>query len=227
MTVIVAGSRGLIGQHMVQFIMNTLLEEVIELDVALGHDLTDEAYVREFFASPQGQASSIVNLFAFNDHVAPGEKRGTLFDLPLQSFRDCLEVNLTSLFSVCREYARNNKHGNIVNFGASTGVVSARPDMYDGAHKHVGYSVSKAGVAHLTRILAVHLAPDIRVNCIVPGGISHDQPIEFKNLYGSYAPMGRMASLKDLEPAMRMLLSPDNRYMTGAEIIIDGGWTII
>lgn len=239
-TIIVAGSKGLIGRHVCDALrcMGTFEgqrykysspgdteHDVIELDLKLGHDLADESFVREFFAS--NRADALINLFAFNDHVAPGEKRGTLFDLPLQSFRDCMETNLTTLFSVCREYARNNSNGNIINFGASTGLVSARPDMYGGAHKHVGYSVSKAGVVHLTRVLAVHLAPDIRVNCISPGGVEHDQPEEFKELYGSYTPMGRMARLGDLMPAIKMLMDPQNAYMTGANIVVDGGWTIV
>lgn len=239
-TIIVAGSRGLIGQHVCDTLQcigtfegqryrwssaGSVEHRVIELDVKLGHDLTDECFVKQFFA--ENNADALINLFAFNDHVAPGEKRGTLFDLPLQSFRDCMETNLTALFSVCREFARNNKSGSIINFGASTGLVSARPDMYGGAHKHVGYSVSKAGVIHLTRILAAHLAPDVRVNCISPGGIESDQPEEFKELYGSHTPMGRMGRLDDLMPAIMMLLDPQNAYMTGANITIDGGWTLI
>jgi NAD(P)-dependent dehydrogenase (short-subunit alcohol dehydrogenase family) len=218
--VIITGSEGLIGRY----IKSALADEyaVICFDVALGHDLCDEECVKDVFKQ---KAEHLINLFAFNDHVTSGELRGTLFDLPLQSFRDCMEVNLTALFSVCREFARNNLSGNIINFGATTGIVSARNDMYSGAHKHVGYSISKAGVIHLTRILAVHLAPKFRVNCISPGGIAANQSDEFKVLYGSHTPMKRMAELSDLETPIRMLLDPKNCYMTGANIIVDGGWT--
>ncbi len=99
--------------------------------------------------------------------------------------------------------------------------------MYGGAHKHVGYSTSKAAVIHLTKILAVHFAPGITVNCISPGGIEHDQSTEFKALYGSHTPAGRMGMLRELEPVITMLLDPNNRYMTGANIVIDGGWTCV
>lgn len=219
--IIITGSNGLIGKFLSQ-----VLNEEYDLFLFDLHnvDLVDENAVIELFKTIH--ADHLINLFAFNDHVKPGEKRGTLFDLPLESFRSCMEVNLTALFHVCREYARNNENGNIINFGASTGIVSARDDMYNGAHKHVGYSVSKAGVIHLTKILGAHLAPKIRVNCISPGGIVANQTKEFQDLYASHTPMKRMARLEDLEPAVKMLLDGKNKYMTGANIIVDGGYTI-
>lgn len=222
-SIILTGSEGLIGKHLVSVLKPYF--HIFCVDALLGDDLTDENVVIEMMKS--WHANHLINLFAFNDHVKPGEKRGTLFDLPLESFRSCMDVNLTALFHVCREYARNNPDGNIINFGASTGIVSARDDMYNGAHKHVGYSVSKAGVIHLTKILAAHLAPRIRVNCISPGGIEAGQSAEFQALYSSHTPMERMGHLEDLEAPIRMLLDPNNRYMTGANIVVDGGWTII
>lgn len=221
-TIIITGASGFIGKHLTNVLKEDYYVYTVDLPLV---DLTNETQVSLFFE--QYRADHLINLFAFNDHVTPGEKRGTLFDLSLQSFRDCMDVNVTALFHVCREYARNNSHGNIINFGASTGIVSARTDMYDGAHKHVGYSVSKAAVIHLTKILASHLAPDIRVNCISPGGIEHDQPESFKELYGSHTPASRMCKLHELEPAIKMLLDKKNTYMTGANIVVDGGWTII
>lgn len=225
MSIILAGSRGLIGRHVKRMLDDQGVDQIIELDKELGHDLTDENFVREFFKTSGSDSDTLINLFAFNDHVIPGQNRGSLFDLSLESFRQCVEVNLIALFSVCREFARNCQgEGRIINFGASTGIVSPRPDMYNGNHKHVGYSVSKAGVIHLTKILAVHLAPKITVNCISPGGVSHDQGHDFQKLYGSHTPMGKMCHLTELEPAIKMLLDYNNRYMTGTNIIVDGGY---
>lgn len=231
--VIVTGSEGLIGRHVCAALEKRScfsdIDDVIRLDVTLGHDLTDERCVKELFKQHvlkrDGTFNSLINLFAYNDHVKPGESRGTLFDLPLESFSMSLNVNLTALFSVCREFARNGGD-NIINFGASTGIVSARTDMYGGAHKHVGYSVSKAGVIHLTKILAVHLAPDVRVNCISPGGVRVDQSDSFVQAYSGHTPMRRMASLDDLMPSLQMLLDPSNEYMVGANIVVDGGYTL-
>ena len=214
------GHQGLIGRYLYHELSHDF--DILGVDLPT-LDLTNEDAVKDFFR--ENPAHHLINLFAFNDHVRPGEKRGTLFDLPLSSFKSCLDVNLTALFSVCREYARSNATGNIINFGATTGIVSARDDMYGGAHKHVGYSVSKAGVIHLTKVLAVHLAPSIRVNCISPGGIEADQDDEFKAIYSSHTPMERMGKLSDLLPAVKMLLDPKNCYMTGANVLVDGGWT--
>lgn len=225
---IVTGSEGLIGKYVCAQ-LETEGMSIARLDKALGHDLTDESQVKQIFAELRKRydAWRLINLFAFNDHVAAGEQRGTLFDLPLESFRAALDVNVTALFSVCREFARDRQFGAIVNFSASTGITSPRPDLYDGAHKHFGYSVSKAAVRHLTKMLAVHFAPYVRVNCIAPGGIENGQPREFLEKYSKHTPMGSMMHIDQIMPAIDMLLDPRNSYMTGAEIVVDGGWTIV
>ena len=128
--IIITGSEGLIGSEISKYLSKNF--EVLKLDLELGHDLTDEIFVKEWFK--ENSADCLVNCFAMNDHVEKGQKRGTLFDISLESFAKILDVNLVSLFSVCREFARNNEHGSIINFSASTGIVSARPDLYDGAH---------------------------------------------------------------------------------------------
>jgi len=197
--------------------------ETYKLDIRLGHDLSDENFVKEWFS--KNKADSLVNCFALNDHVGPGNERGTIFDISLKSFSKFLEVNLTALFSVCREYARNNERGTIVNFSASTGIVSARPDLYGGKHKHIGYSISKAGVINLTKFLATHLAPKIRVNCIAPGGVENDQDKEFLKKYANLTPMRRMMKKNELNEIVEYLCSSKSSYVTGATFVIDGGWT--
>ena len=133
---------------------------------------------------------------------------------------------MTSLFSVCREFARNNKHGSIINFSATTGIVSARPDLYNGAHKHIAYSISKAGVINLTKFLATHLAPNIRVNCIAPGGIEYKQDKNFIQKYSKLTPMNRMMKKNEINGVIELLISKKSSYMTGSVLIIDGGWTV-
>ncbi len=222
MKVIITGSEGLLGKE-----ISTYLEKehnVIKLDLLLGHDLTDENFVRDWFSKNKGDC--LINCFAINDHVEEGKTRGTIFDITLESFGKFLEVNLTSLFSVCREFAKNNENGNIVNFSATTGIVSARPDLYNGGHKHPAYSISKAGVINLTKFLATHLAPKIRVNCIAPGGVEFDQDEEFKKVYSSMTPMKRMMEKNELNKLVEFLCTSDSSYMTGSTIVVDGGWTI-
>ncbi len=221
MKIIITGSEGLLGSEIARYLEQT--HDVLRLDLVLGHDLTDEKVVKNCFK--KNKADSIVNCFALNDHVAKNEKRSTLFDISLKSFSKYMDVNLTALFSVCREFARNNKSGSIVNFSASTGIVSARPDLYYGGHKHIGYSVSKAGVINLTKFLATHLAPGIRVNCIAPGGAENDQDEAFIKKYAKLTPLKRMMRKDELNGLVEYLCSTKSSYVTGATFVVDGGWT--
>ena len=221
-TIIIAGSEGLIGKSVVGYFARS--HKVLKLDLALGHDLSSEAFVHQWFSANHGDY--LINLFALNDHIGPGKGgAGTLFDISLDSFRMYLEVNLTSLFSVCREFARNNPKGGIVNFSSTYGLVSPRPEMYDGGEKHVAYGVSKAGVIQLSRHLAVHLAPRFRVNCVVPGGVRFKQSEEFQARYASHTPLHRMMEANELHGILNYLCSDDSSYTTGAVLPVDGGWT--
>lgn len=219
--IIITGSEGLLGKELSRYLAAN--NEILKIDLLLGHDLTDEKFVRSWFK--KNKADALINCFAMNDHVAPGEKRGTLFDITLESFSKYLDVNLTTLFSVCREYARNNKSGSIVNFSATTGIVSARPDIYGGKHKHIAYSVSKSGVINMTKFLATHLAPNIRVNCVSPGGVEFDQDEKFKKVYANLTPMKRMMKKHELNEIIAYLCSKKSSYVTGVNFVIDGGWT--
>ena len=221
MKIIVTGSEGFLGKEISNHLEKN--NEIIKLDIKLGHELSDEQFVSKFFND--NKADCLVNCFAFNDHVKKGEKRGTIFDITLESFNEFLQINLTSLFSVCREFAKNNEKGSIVNFSATTGIVSARPDIYDGSHKHPAYSISKAGVINLTKFLATHLAPNIRVNCIAPGGVRFDQDENFIEKYSKLTPMKRMMEKNELNELVELLCSSGSSYMTGSTIVVDGGWT--
>lgn len=221
MKIVITGSEGLLGKEISKYLAKT--NKILKLDLTLGHDLTDETFVKKWFK--QNKADALVNCFALNDHVEKNQKRGTLFDVTLESFSKFMDVNLVALFSVCREYARNNKNGSIVNFSASTGIVSARPDLYDGGHKHVGYSVSKAGVINMTKFLSTHLAPEIRVNCVAPGGVEFDQNTEFIKKYANLTPLKRMMKKTELNGLVEYLVGSKSSYVTGATFVIDGGWT--
>jgi len=222
MDVIVTGSEGLIGKA----VCSSLSEKghkVHKLDLALGHDLSDEELVKRWFQAHP--ASALVNLFALNDHVDPMRPSGKLMEIGLESFRKYLDVNLSCLFSVCREFARNNRRASIVNFTSTYGQVSPRPDLYETQEKHIAYGVSKAGVIQLTRHLAVHWAPAIRVNCVAPGGVLNNQDESFVQAYSSHTPLGRMMKVSELPPLVEFLIGEASSYCTGAVFTVDGGWT--
>ena len=222
-TITITGSEGLIGSELMKYFSKK--NKVIGLDLNLGHDLSDEIFVKKWFK--ENHTDHLINCFALNHHIDNNKnKKYTLFDFPLDSFSKYLEINLTSLFSVCREFAKNNKYGTIVNFSSTYGVVSSKPNLYDSAHKDIGYGVSKAGVINLTKYLAAHLAPNIRVNCLVPGGVHFNQTKQFIKNYSKLTPMKRMMKSGELNSIVDYLSSDNSSYTTGSVFVIDGGYTI-
>ena len=219
--IIITGSEGLVGKELCNFFKN---ESIFKLDIKLGHDLTNETFVKKWFK--KNHADYLVNCFAMNNHITKTRKKNTLFDISLSSFSKYLEVNLTSLFSVCREFARNNNKGAIVNFSSIYGIVSPKPDLYSGSNKDIGYGISKAGVINMTKYLAAHLSPKIRVNCVVPGGILFNQNKKFVKNYSKLTPMKRMMKRSELNELVDYLCSTKSNYVTGSSFTIDGGYTI-
>lgn len=221
---IITGSEGIIGktisQHFIQkgFSLSCL-------DLQLGHDLSDEGFVKDWFRN--NPAKSLINVFALNDHVNVSNRKGGFREVELDSFNKTLQVNLTSLFSVCRQYIIFNNSGNIVNFSSIYGVLSPDPKLYEGSEKDISYGISKAGVLQLSRHLAVHAAPNFRVNSIVLGGIEHEQSPDFIARYSKKTPLGRMANRSEVNGMVEFLISKESSYCTGATFTVDGGWTAI
>jgi NAD(P)-dependent dehydrogenase (short-subunit alcohol dehydrogenase family) len=216
--IIVAGSEGVVGSAIVPYLEKN--NEVVRLSGRLGHDFGDEDFVRGWFR--ENSADYLVNCFGVDDKKGVG----TFFDILLGSVDRYLSVNVTALFSVCREFARNDLSKGIVNISSIYGLVSPVPSLYEG-EKHIGYSVAKAGVVQLTRHLAVHLAPRIRVNCVVLGGVENGQDSEFQRKYNERVPMGRMMRGDEIPGIVEYLCSEKSSYMTGSIINLDGGWCSI
>ena len=221
---VLAGSKGLLGREVHKF-LSELGYEILELDLVLGHDLTDEDFVRGWFK--ENNADHLINCFALDDPVNSMSRNATFFDISLESFTAMLNVNVVALFSVCREFMRCNKSGNIINFSSIYSIVSPRPDLYGLGEKHVAYGVSQSAVNQLSSHLAVHGAPSFRVNTIVLGGVLNNQPEDFIAAYESNVPLRRMGQAADLFGALEFLCSTKSSYITGAKIVIDGGWTLV
>jgi len=221
-SVIVTGSTGVIGRTLTRKLRDSGYK-VTEADLSLGHNLADPRFVAEWFL--ENRADHLVNLFALNDAVTPDREIPTFLDIDLESFKQCLDVNVVALLSVCREFIRNQQKGTIVNFSSIYGVVSPKPSLYSSGEKFIGYSVSKAAVIQLTRHLAVHSAPKFRINCVVPGGIYNGQPDEFVKRYSEESPIGRMMNGDEITGIVEYLLSDKASYCTGGIFYVDGGWT--
>lgn len=155
---------------------------------------------------------------------------------PLEEWNAALAVNVTGPFLCAQAVAphfRAAGRGNIVNISSIYGLVGPDQRLYEtgqaGApplYKPVTYSVTKSAVFGLTRYLATYWAgTDIRVNTLTLGGVFHDHDQGFAARYGSRTPMGRMARPAEAASALIFLLSDASSYMTGANLVVDGGWT--
>lgn len=221
--VIVAGSAGLLGS-MISKKFEDMGANVIELDIKNGHDLTDEGTVKEIMKQHKN-ADILLTPFALNPQ--PDESSWDIFDLPLSSLEQYLKVNLLALFSVCREFARNCVEGaSIINFSSTYGVRAPKHFIYSsGFVKHIGYTITKAGVVGMSKYLSTYLAPRVRINTIVPGGVENNQDPGFIENYSKMTPMGRMMKKEEILSAILYLASKNSSYTTGSELTVDGGWT--
>ena len=132
-----------------------------------------------------------------------------------------------------REISRvmvNQKSGVIVNIASIYGFMAPRFELYENASftSPVEYSAIKGGLLSLTKYLASYLGKhDIRVNAISPGGVYDNQPESFVTQYSKKTVIGnRMAESDDLTGALVFLLSNASKYITGQNIVVDGGWSI-
>jgi NAD(P)-dependent dehydrogenase (short-subunit alcohol dehydrogenase family) len=125
---------------------------------------------------------------------------------------------------------KQNNSGSIVNISSIYGTVGPDFDVYSGTNLTMpaAYSAIKGGVVNFSRYLASYYGRDnIRVNCVSPGGIFDHQPAIFVNNYERKVPLGRMGTPADISPAVSFLLSDESSYITGHNLMVDGGWTAI
>lgn len=143
-----------------------------------------------------------------------------------------MRVNLTSAFVMAQE-ARTalaaSEHGSIILVSSIYGLVGSDAANYEGSGMNsdrvLAYSASKGGLLQLMRHLAALFAPRIRVNAISPGGVARGQPELFRERYASRTPLKRMATEEDMKGAVAYLASDLSAYVTGHNLVVDGGWT--
>ena len=148
----------------------------------------------------------------------------------VEAWDAALRVNLTSAFTVVQEAKETLSafgRGSVILFSSIYGLVGPQMDLYAGTAmaNPAGYGASKGGLLQLVRYLATVLAPRIRVNAISPGGVWRNQPEAFHECYVSRTPLGRMATEEDLKGAVAYLASDLSAYVTGHNLVVDGGWT--
>ena len=146
------------------------------------------------------------------------------------TWRRAMEVNVTAPFVLTQASAdalKASGHGSVINVLSIYGLVGPDWGLYEGtAMGNPGaYAASKGGLLQLTRWLATTLAPHVRVNAITPGGVWRDPPEEFQARYIAKTPLKRMATEEDFKGAVAYLASDLSQYVTGQNLIADGGWT--
>ena len=146
-------------------------------------------------------------------------------------WQNAMNTNLTSIFffiQKIQKFMKNSENSSIVNISSIYGTYAPDYNIYENTkiNNPAAYSVSKAGLSYLSKWLASSLAPKIRVNSISPGGIYRDQDKLFVKKYIKKTLLKRMATEDDITGCVIFLLSSMSSYITGQDIIIDGGWGI-
>lgn len=147
----------------------------------------------------------------------------------VETWRRALEVNLTAAFDVAKGLSpalRRSGRGSIINIASIYASLGPDYSLYEGTAmgNPAAYAASKGGLVQLTRWLATTLAPDVRVNAISPGGVFRGQPVNFIRRYEAKTPLKRMATEDDFKGAITYLSSDLSAYVTGINLMVDGGW---
>ncbi len=205
-------------------------------------NVTDKGALRRALAEVEtcfGTPTVLVNNAAIDSPPsAPPEENGPFEDYPEASWDKVIDVNLKGAYLCCQVFgaamAKAGK-GSIINIASIYGVVSPDQSLYEYRRKRgevffkpVAYSAAKSGILNLTRYLAVYWAKkNVRVNSLTIAGVFNNQEQAFLDVYCGRIPVGRMAHADEYNGSVLFLASPASRYMTGANLVIDGGWTAI
>jgi NAD(P)-dependent dehydrogenase (short-subunit alcohol dehydrogenase family) len=200
----------------------------------LSLDLADETALQavpESILSRFGQLDILVNCAAF---VGTSDLTGWVvpfLEQQADTWRKALEINLTApfiLIQTCAKALAASGHGSVINISSIYGMVGPDLRLYDDTSlgNPAAYAASKGGLVQLTRWLATVLAPKVRVNAITPGGVWRNQPQIFQKRYEARTPLRRMAIEEDFKGAVAYLASDLSAYVTGHNLVVDGGWTI-
>jgi NAD(P)-dependent dehydrogenase (short-subunit alcohol dehydrogenase family) len=206
-------------------------------------DITKPDSVKQMVASVLadfGRLDILVNSAALDpkfdpDAASKGIAPGAFEDYPLEQWNAAMNVNLTGMFLVTqacvKPMLKQGKKGSIINICSTYGlnVPDQRIYIKDGvrvAYKPVYYTTTKAGVMGFTKYLAAYYAEtEIRINALTPGGVFNNHEEYFVKNYSAKTILGRMAKKDEMNGALLFLASDASSYMTGNNVIVDGGWT--
>lgn len=238
-TCVFAGSSGLLGKACVAA-LRECGAEVIEVDrtaVAAGGsysvDLTDEVAVKALFEKLESRAQAGTQWVFINGSYPRTANWAQLRfeNVTLEDWNANLALHLGSFFLFTQqsvEFLKRRGGGGIINFGSIYGSLGPDLSIYQGTQmgNPSPYAAIKAGISGLTRYVATVYGKDgIRANTVSPGGVKDQQPQSFVEAYNSKTPLNRMAEARDIAGAVAFLAGPSARYISGQELLVDGGWS--
>lgn len=203
-------------------------------------DITSQESVRAMVSAAldaSGRLDVLVNSAAMDpkfDSSQQGQHGNNFEDYPVEAWRQALDVNLTGMFLCCQAASRPmvaQDYGSIINICSTYGLVGPDQRIYERPgqprqYKPAFYSVTKAGVLGFTRYLSTYFAgKNVRVNGLTPGGVYNNHDELFTTNYSARTVLGRMAQRDEMNGALLFLASDASSYMTGSNVVVDGGWT--
>lgn len=237
--IVVTGGNGLIGKQIVSSLRENGAK-VIAADISFEKqgeddliiDITDENSVIKGVSEILKKYNQIDG-FINNAYPRTKDWGNKLEDITIESWRNNVDMHLNGYFLCCKvvlEQMKKQGFGSLINMSSIYGLIGPDFTVYEGTDMTMpaAYSAIKGGINNLTRYLASYYgAYQIRVNTVSPGGIFDNQPETFVNNYNRKVPMKRMGNPKDIVSAVYFLLTDESSYITGHNLVVDGGWSVI
>jgi len=237
--VVITGGNGLLGKEIVDYlkksearVFNLDINHSLEDSYNIKTDVTDESSVRKAIDAIVEKYQNIDG-WINNAYPRTADWGVNVEEVKMESWRKNVDLQLNAYFMCCKcvlEKMKKQQFGSIVNMSSIYGIVAPDFQVYKNTQMTmpVAYSAIKAGIINFTKYLAAYYGPfNVRVNSVSPGGIFDGQPKQFVEQYEEKVPLRRMGKPGDIAPAVAFLISDDSSYVTGHNLVVDGGWTAI